>query len=313
MGPKHPVNPSPSQNQRMFGDTLTKKMDPRLKPSPISASTQNLNNSKIRMQKLEAAQPSNPVKPNMSSYVLRRERTFDMTLISDMGNRRKEEMKPKFSPQFQRKNRQLTTQERYKANLQPPPAVINNQVTSNMPQSAISKQRPTVSIIKSHEKMKTIDRKNIKKKPAENSVEQLFADVKNAKGSKENSVVSNTANSVSSSFNYVKGPAQNNGNNSPTNKSKQPEILIKPERSLNTPTNFSREQRESPLHIQQQQQQQPASSNFYYELKETPVDSETNDDKNEVNHAQMDMVNKFAEDILKMSTFDVSQTEGEFY
>ena len=297
MGPKHPVNPSqivPNQNQRLFGDTLTKKMDPRLKTS-LSTSTQNLNlnSPKIRMQKPEV--PLNPVRPNMTSY-LRRERTFDMTLMTDMG-RKKEEMKPKFSPQFQRKNRQLTTQERYKANVisQPPPQ------TSSTPQSAISKQRPVC--VKSHEKMKTIDRKNVKKKPAETSVEQLFAEAKNAKGSMENCTVSNTGNSVSSSFNYLKGPPTQNA---PNIVKKQPEII-----KSNSPPAFSRE---SPIHQipQQHQQQSSPNNNFYYELKETPVDSiETNDDKNEANHAQMDIVNKFAEDILKMSTFDVSQTEGK--
>ena len=301
MGPKqHPVNLSqavPNQNQRLFGDTLTKKMDPRLKTS-ISASTQNLNNPKIRMQKPEV--PLNPVKPNMTSY-LRRERTFDMTLMTDVG-RKKEEMKPKFSPQFQRKNRQLTTQERYKANVTsqplPPPQ------TSTPQTSAISKQRPVC--VKSHEKMKTIDRKNVKKKPAETSVEQLFADAKNAKVSNENSTVSNTGNSVSSSFNYLKGPPTQNAQNMIK---KQPEII-----KSNSPSAYSRESpiRQIQQHQHQPQQQQISPNNFYYELKETPVDSiETNDDKNEVNHAQMDIVNKFAEDILKMSTFDVSQTEGK--
>lgn len=305
MGPKqHPVNPPqivPNQNQRLFGDTLTKKMDPRLKTS-ISASTQNLNSPKIRqIQKPEV--PLNPVKPNMTSY-LRRERTFDMTLMTDVG-RKKEEMKPKFSPQFQRKNRQLTTQERYKANVtsQPPP-----QTTSTPQISAISKQRPVC--VKSHEKMKTIDRKNVKKKPSETSVEQLFADAKNAKVSNENSTVSNTGNSVSSSFNYLKGPPTQNAQNNIIKK--QPEII-----KSNSPT--AAYTRESPIRQiqqqqlpQQQQQQRISPNNFYYELKETPVDSiETNDDKNEVNHAQMDIVNKFAEDILKMSTFDVSQTEGK--
>lgn len=302
MGPKHPVNPSqivPNQNQRIFGDTLTKKMDPRLKTS-ISASTQNLNSPKIRMQKPEIPlNPNpNPVKPNMTSY-LRRERTFDMTLMTDVG-RKKEEMKPKFSPQFQRRNRQLTTQERYKANVtsQPPPQ-------TSTPQSAISKQRPVC--VKSHEKMKTIDRKNVKKKSTETtSVEQLFADAKNAKVSNENSTVSNTGNSVSSSFNYLKGPPTQNAQNIIK---KQPEIV-----KSNSPPAFSRESpiRQIQQQPQQQQQQQASPNNFYYELKETPVDSiETNDDKNEVNHAQMDIVNKFAEDILKMSTFDVSQTEGK--
>ena len=307
MGPKqqqqqqqHSVNPSPAvsnQNQRLFGDTLTKKMDPRLKTS-ISASTQNLNSPKIRMQKPET--PLNPVKPNMTSY-LRRERTFDMTLMTDVGKKR-EEIKPKFSPQFQRKNRQLTTQERYKANVtsQPPP------IQTSMPQtSAISKQR-TINV-KSHEKMKTIDRKQVKKKPSETSVVELFADAKNAKVSNDNSTVSNTGNSVSSSFNYLKGPSTQNAQNIIK---KQPEII-----KSNSPIAYSRE---SPIRQvqqtvqQQQQQQQQSPNNFYYELKETPVDSETNDDdKNEVNHAQMDIVNKFAEDILKMSTFDVSQTEGK--
>ncbi|CAG9807613.1 unnamed protein product [Chironomus riparius] len=307
VGPKqHPVNLSqavPNQNQRLFGDTLTKKMDPRLKTS-ISASTQNLNNPKIRMQ--NQAVPLNPIKPNMTSY-LRRERTFDMTLMTDVG-RKKEEMKPKYSPQFQRKNRQLTTQERYKANVTsqplPPPQ------TSTPQTSAISKQRPVC--VKSHEKMKTIDRKNVKKKPAETSVEQLFADAKNAKVSNENSTVSNTGNSVSSSFNYLKGPPTQNAQNIVK---KQPEII-----KSNSPTAYSREspirqiqQQQQHHHHQQQQQpqqQQISPNNFFYELKETTVDSiDTNDDKNEVNHAHMDIVNKFAEDILKMSTFDVSQTE----
>lgn len=273
-------------------------MDPRLKSS-ISASTQNLNSSKLRMQKPALETPLNPVKPNMSSYVMRRERTFDMTLMTDVG-RKKEEIKPKFSPQFQRKNRQLTTQERYKASVVSPPPPPT--------QSAINKQRPVN--IKSHEKMKTIDRKNINKKKPETSVEQLFADVKNTTTKPLNSTPSN---SVSSSFNYVKGPSTAAAQSSSPTVKKQPEV-VKSDRSHNTPTNISRE---SPLHIhpQQQSRQQSPSNNFYYELKETPVDSiETNvddDDKSEVNHAQMDAVNKFAEDILKMSTFDVSQTEGE--
>jgi hypothetical protein len=302
--PKKLIKPKAPMGQRLFGDTLTKNSNSNKNLS--SQYTQNnLNKSKepvkSAISKIVPPPQTNTKqmsKINPISY-LRRERTFDMSLTQTQNN---EKFRPKFSPQFQRKVsskieaakleiRPMTTQERYRAN------ISNRQAFQSELQSA-TKQRININS-KSHEKMLTIDKKVLKKKTS--SVPTVIEKpIVESKKSSDNSAMSNPTMSASSSFKFSKTKQSN----IPYESAKEQEIT---HTYMNEEDNF-------PNAITKEvatQQQQQFSSNFYYGMQEASVDTDDNEDENDVNQAQIDAINKFAEDIFKMSGTGGTQNQGE--
>lgn len=287
--------------QRLFGDTLTKhhQISVRNVQPQAERVTKTKETNKPQVSKVvpSPAKPSPMSKINPISF-LRRERTFDMSLIQ---TENKEKFKPKFSPQFHRKNfnepqpskpaevRQMSTQERYRANIanrvSAPPAALQSELQS------ATKARRSLAVTKC-EKIVTIDKKPLKKVPApEKSPPKALLEQKK---SSDNSAISNPTVSASSSFKYSK-PQQF--------ELKEPEIV-----------QFHRHgeeivaQRESVAKEDAHQQM----NNFYFGMQEASVDTD-NDDDNEADQAQMEAINRFAEDIFKMSRGGsfIPQSHGE--
>lgn len=343
--------------QRLFGDTLTKNLTPNRAPAqqpftpthPIKSKEPVIKSavSKIvpppavntAVNNSPAARPS---RINPMSY-LRRERTFDMTLTQTQNA---EKFKPKFSPQFQRKTtammnlprmevvqttktseiRQMTTQERYRANL------ANRNTAFQSELSSATKQRTTITAAKpkpsdGDEKMKTIDKKLAKKKqaappPVNQNDKTIEKPCVEAKKSSDNSAISNPTMSTSSSFRYSKAKQQSSMpyemSATPTSK-EPPEIVgytqhpppnVHPLEAEEENHATSRESimKENTAHLKPFNN---STNNFYYGMQEASVDTD-DEIENEPNHAQMDAINKFAEDIFKMSGSG-SKNQGEFY
>lgn len=292
--PEPPVSKTKTKTPRMFGDTLTKNhqnSSRSFQPLPERESpTKPKENGKSMVSKLVPSPTANPSlvsKINPISY-LRRERTFDMSL---MQTESKEKFRPKFSPQFQRKKfneptrpaetRQMSTQERYRANL------LNRAPAASGFQSELhsaTKVRRSL-VVTNAEKMLTIDKKPLKKpapvpetssSPVKNQLEQ--------KKSSDNSAIStsNPTISASSSFKYSK-PKQYDP--------KEPEIV-----------KYHRHGEEiiPPHEPTPKEDIQQQMNNFYFGMQEASVDTD-NEEDNEVDHAQMEAINRFAEDIFKMS------------
>lgn len=350
MSPPSTSSPSPSSDQsptkvkgkaqRLFGDTLTKNLTPNRAPAqqpftpthPIKSKEPVIKSavSKIVPPPVNAAVNNSPAarpsRINPISY-LRRERTFDMTLTQTQNA---EKFKPKFSPQFQRKTtammnlpridvmqttktseiRQMTTQERYRANLaNRTAAALQSELSS------ATQQRTTITAAKtkandSNEKMKTIDKKVAKKKqaapPPANSDKTNEKPCVEAKKSSDNSAISNPTMSTSSSFKYSKAKQQSSMpyemNATPASKELPPEIVgyIQHPPNNRTPETEEEDAATSRESIIKENNANNSTNNFYYGMQEASVDTD-DEIENEPNHAQMDAINKFAEDIFKMS------------
>lgn len=300
--------------QRLFGDTLTKNHQNLIRsvqPPPDRASP--VKSKEINKPMVSKVVPTPMSKINPISY-LRRERTFDMTL---MQTENKEKFRPKFSPQFQRKKyneptklaevRQMSTQERYRANIaNRSPAVPT--FKSEIQNANIARRSLAVT---SAEKMKTIDKKPLKKaaltpekSPAKAPVEQ--------KKSSDHSAISNPTVSASSSFKYSK-PKQYETKQYEQKQYEQKQYEPKEPEIVKYHRHGGEEivvKRESVPKEDAQQQM----NNFYFGMQEASVDTD-NDEENEADQAQMEAINRFAEDIFKMSgggSNCVPNSQGKF-
>lgn len=285
--PEPPIAKSKTSkmSQRLFGDTLTKNhqnavrsIQPQLQPERLMKSKEVSKPSQVKVNPAPVKQ-SSMSKINPISY-LRRERTFDMSLMQPEN---KEKFKPKFSPQFQRKKydqpqplksaelRQMSTQERYRAN------IANRSSIGPALQSELqnaTKIRRSMAVTNS-EKMLTIDKKPLKK-PAPAPEKAPVKPSLELNKSSDNSAISNPTVSTSSSFKY--------------SKPKEPEIVqyhrhgeeIIPSRERESVT-----KEDSQL------------NNFYFGMQEASVDTDY-EDETDVDQAQMEAINRFAEDIFKM-------------
>lgn len=274
-------------SQRLFGDTLTKNHQSNIRnvqPQPERMSKpREVGKPTVSKVIPSPAKPTQMSKINPMSY-LRRERTFDMSLMQPDN---KEKFKPKFSPQFQRKKfnepirpaeiRQMSTQERYRAN--------NSNRSSAGPtfqselQSA-TKLRRSLAVTNS-EKMSTIDKKPLKKPAPAPKIEKLPAKAPvEQKKSSDNSAISNPTVSASSSFKYSKPKPY---------EPKEPEIV-----------QYHRHGEEIVASREPVPKDDSHVNNFYFGMKEASVDTD-NEDENETEQAQMEAINRFAEDIFKMS------------
>lgn len=305
-------------SQRLFGDTLIKNSTPnrtsaqqQFTPThPIKSREPVVVKSAVSKivpppavttvvsNNLNATKPSriNPI-----SY-FRRERTFDMSLTQTQNA---EKFKPKFSPQFQRKTttqpmmtnlprmevihtaqktseiRQMTTSERYRANLSNRSSAFQSELSG-----ASKQQQRVISAVKnnsSDDKMQTIDKKATK------NVEKTIVV---AKKSSDNSAISNPTMSTSSSFKYTKAKQEIDA----TTKENHQQHHLE-ENFVTSREPIIKEQQTLPI--------SNSSNNFYYGMQEASVDTDDNDDEEIVesnNQAQMDAINKFAEDIFKMSS-----------
>lgn len=287
--PEPPTSKTKSKvamGQRLFGDTLTKNHQIAVRNVQSQAErvikAKEVNKPVVSKIIPAPAKPSQMSKINPISY-LRRERTFDMSL---MQNDDREKFKPKFSPQFQRKKfneppkpaevRQMSTQERYRANIanrvSAPPAALQSELQS------ATKARRSLAVT-NNEKMTTIDKKPLKK--AVPAPEKFPAKMPlELKKSSDNSAISNPTVSASSSFKYSK-PQQF--------ESKEPEIV-----------QYHRHGEEIVVQREPLLKDDQQMNNFYFGMQEASVDTD-NDDENETDHAQMEAINRFAEDIFKMS------------
>lgn len=310
---------SPHQQQQppKSKEPVPKSAISKIVPPPPAVANGNTNNAK-------------PSRINPISY-FRRERTFDMSLTQTQNT---EKFKPKFSPQFQRKStnlprmevvhnavqktaeiRQMTTQERYKASLPNRNTATPQQqsFSSDLPSATTKQQQQRVT----NERMQTIDKKDIKKKQqqqqqsavkSEKVVEKPSVE---AKKSSENSAISNPTMSTSSSFRYTKTKQQQlnlpyDGNMTPsTDERLQLETKEVEDFTASRDSITKDIQLEPPLQ-QHHHQQFNNVNNFYFGMQEASVDTDDNDDEieNDTNQAQMDAINKFAEDIFKMSSSD---------
>lgn len=280
----------PSMGQRLFGDTLTKNHQNAVRN--VQAQPERVIKSKETSKPALSKVISAPAKaaPSPFSY-LRRERTFDMTLMQPEN---KEKFRPKFSPQFQRKKynepirpaetRQMSTSERYRA------SVIANRASAGAALQSVSELQSTAKVrqsmaVTNSEKMKTIDKRPLKKQPAPAPApEKIPAKAPlEQKKSSDHSAISNPTVSASSSFKY--------------SKPKEPEIIQfhRHGEEIIAPRERDSQPKED---IQQQM------NNFYFGMKEASVDTDNDDDDendNEADQAQMEAINRFAEDIFKMS------------
>lgn len=274
--------------QRLFGDTLTKNHQSAVRsvqPQPDRSSpikSKDLNKPTVSKVIPSPAKPSPMSKINPISY-LRRERTFDMTL---MQTENKEKFKPKFSPQFQRKKyneptkpaelRQMSTQERYRANLANRSSAVP--AFQSELQSATKIRRSLA--VTNDEKMRTFDKKPLKK-PAPAPEKSAPKAPLEQKKSSDNSAISNPTVSASSSFKYSK-PKQYDP--------KEPEIV-----------QYHRHGEEIiPPPRDSVPKEDPQVNNFYFGMQEASVDTD-NEEDNDADQAQMEAINRFAEDIFKMS------------
>lgn len=292
--PTHPIKSSQTREPMSVKSAVSKIVPP---PAVTTVVSNNLNATK-------------PSRINPISY-FRRERTFDMSLTQTQNA---EKFKPKFSPQFQRKTtappmmtnlprmevihtaqktseiRQMTTQERYRANLSNRSSAFQSELSSASKQRVIS----GVKSSSNEDKMQTIDKKTTK------NVEKTIVV---AKKSSDNSAISNPTMSTSSSFKYTKAKQE----------------IVPFENGVTTKENHHLEEnfvtsREPIIKEQQILPINNSSNNFYYGMQEASVDTDDNDDEEIVegnNQAQMDAINKFAEDIFKMSSSG-SKNQGGF-
>lgn len=287
---KTPIKNKAPMGQRLFGDTLTKSHQNAVRnvlPDRVIKPKETKEVSKQTVTRVIPipAKPAQMSKINPLSY-LRRERTFDMTLMQPDN---KEKFKPKFSPQFQRKTynepskpveiRPMTTQERYRANNGNRSSTTAT--TASTFQSELrnaTKVRQSLAAM-SNEKMQTFDKRLLKKPaPVHEVTEQKSpakAPLEKTKSS-ENSAMSNPTMSASSSFKY--------------SKPKEPEIV-----------QYHRHGEEiiSPRESVSKDETHNQMNNFYFGMKEASVDTD-NEDENEVEQAQMEAINRFAENIFKM-------------
>jgi hypothetical protein len=325
--------------QRMFGDTLKNGKNMQLAKvkqkieSDIAIKPKEVTKTSVT-KVIPAPTQSKPAqiipKANPVSY-LRRERTFDMTL---MQTENKEKFRPKFSPQFQRKmnmsehqnhhqqqrqqpiveQRQMTTQERYRASVG---SRVNNNTNAGFQselQSATKLKRST-AITASDNKSKVLEKKPLKKMssmpiptepspppPLQNMNIKVMQKQPVEKKKSDNSAISNPTMSANSSFKFSK-PVLN----------KEPEII-----------QFHRHGEEIELPVTREQISSPKDdvhcnmNNFYFGMNEASVDTDEEDDnddnQNDVEAAQMDAINKFAENIFKMSSVGSSnmpQSQGK--
>lgn len=289
--PEPPTSKTKSKmpmGQRLFGDTLTKNHQSAIRsvqPQPDKLSpikSKELNKPTVSKVIPSPAKPSQMSKINPISY-LRRERTFDMSL---MQTENKEKFKPKFSPQFQRKKfneptkpaelRQMSTQERYRANL------ANRSSAAPAFQSELksaTKIRRSLAVT-NDEKMRTFDKKPLKKSSPSTEMSAPKAPVEPKKSS-DNSAISNPTVSASSSFKFSK-PKQYDP--------KEPEIV-----------QYHRHGEEIIPSRDSVPKEDPQLNNFYFGMQEASVDTDNDDDENDADQAQMEAINRFAEDIFKMS------------
>jgi hypothetical protein len=326
--------------QRLFGDTLKNNSTPNRASAQqkFSSPHQQPTKSKEPVPKsaiskivppppaalVNANNAAKPSRINPISY-FRRERTFDMSLTQTQNA---EKFKPKFSPQFQRKStnlprmevvhnavqktseiRQMTTQERYKANLTTRNAAAPQQ-QSDLTSATTKQQQQRMS--NGNERMQTIDKKDVKKKQnavkSEKVVEKPNIE---AKKSSENSAISNPTMSTSSSFRYTKTKQQQQQMNLPYDGNMTPSTDERLQLESKEVEDFTASRDSITKDIQLQppsphQQINNANNNFYFGMQEASVDTDDNDDEieNDANQAQMDAINKFAEDIFKMSSSD---------
>lgn len=292
--------------QRLFGDTLTKSHQNAVRnhsqlPERVIKSKETKEPPKSVVSKVvpAPAKPSPMSKINPISY-LRRERTFDMSLMQPEN---KEKFKPKFSPQFQRKSyaqpakpaesRQMTTQERYRAN-------ISNRLPTNT--SAFQNELKNAQNLRRSMGVNNNENSFEKKQPIKQPVAipektPVKAPVEKKKSS-ENSAMSNPTVSASSSFKFSK-PKQY--------EPKEPEIVQYHRHGEEVVAS----QRDSMSKDEVQQQM----NNFYFGMQEASIDTDNEDDNNS-DHAQMEAINRFAEDIFKMSSGSGGQmpnSQGEFF
>lgn len=277
-------------SQRLFGDTLTKSHQNSVRNvQPLVErviKSKEINKPTVSKVVPSPAKPSPMSKINPISY-LRRERTFDMSLMQPDN---KEKFRPKFSPQFQRKKyneppskpaeaRQMSTQERYRANISnrtsaPPPTALQTELLS------ATKARRSL-VVTNSEKMMTFDKKPLAKPSPAPEKSPVKAPLEQKKSS-DISAISNPTVSASSSFKYTKAKPY---------EPKEPEIV-----------QYHRHGEEIvvPRDSVPKDDTQNSLNNFYFGMQEASVDTD-NDDDNEADQAQMEAINRFAEDIFKMS------------
>lgn len=288
--PEPPMLKSKSKapiGQRLFGDTLTKNHQNAVRSvQPLPDRIAPIKSKEFNKPAMSKVLPS-PAKPAQMSKInpisyLRRERTFDMSL---MQTENREKFKPKFSPQFQRKAfqepsrpaeiRQMSTQERYRANIANRSSAAPTSAFQSELQSATKVRRSLA--LTSSEKMRTIDKKPLKKATPAPEKPAPKATVEHKKS--DNSAISNPTVSASSSFKYSK-PKQYDP--------KEPEIV-----------QYHRHGEEI-LSPRESVPKDDQMNNFYFGMQEASVDTD-NDDDNDADQAQIEAINRFAEDIYKMS------------
>ena len=298
--------------QRLFGDTLPKKTQniTKIQSQINTRALVNVTKPKEKPMLVHASNKLTPApaklspvsKVNPISY-LRRERTFDLSLMQIPN---KEKFKPKFSPQFQRKIPSEVVQLRHQLPLpmlernrvNPPGfrASVSSNFNSEL-QNVTNKRRSMV--VTNSERMRTIDKPF--KKPAPIPVlvkESIKAPLKmtikaplESKKSSENSAISNPTLSASSSFKYTK-----------------PKLLASYE--MKKPE-FDKFPNEEDLIKETIAKDEAQLNNFYFGMNEASVD--TDDDENAADQEQMEAINRFAEDIFKMGSAYVSQSQGNFF
>lgn len=211
---------------------------------------------------------------------LRREKTFDMTLIHSV-SREREMAKPKYSPQMEQRRKELPAQERNKINLKS----YNNG-------AILLSQRP------SNEKMKTIDRKSPRKKLNEvtekSSVPSMIENSnisRNAIRNSKNSNIPQIAKKQDFNENFRSKP--NMLKQQPSNSS--PKIIRA----------FSKE-----LHEQTVTEEISTKENVNTMNNSTMISSMNETQVAEKIHAHNDVINKFAEELTRMESFDTTPVKG---
>ena len=295
--------------QRLFGDTLPKKTQniTKIQSQINTRAPVNVTKPKEKPMLVNASNKLTPApaklspvtKVNPISY-LRRERTFDLSLMQTPN---KEKFKPKFSPQFQRKIPSEMVQLRHQL---PLPMLERNRVnpgfrasiSSNFNselQNVTNKRRSMV--VTNSERMRTIDKPFKKPAPIPAPVKEPIKAIQKmpikapleSKKSSENSAISNPTLSASSSFKYTK-----------------PKLLASYE--MKKPE-FDKFPNEEDLIKEALAKDEAQLNNFYFGMNEASVD--TDDDENAADQEQMEAINRFAEDIFKMGSTYVPQSQGK--
>lgn len=297
--------------QRLFGDTLPKKTQniTKIQSQINTRAPVNVTKPKEKPMLVNASHKLTPAPTKLSPVIpkvnpisyLRRERTFDLSLMQTPN---KEKFKPKFSPQFQRKQSpsemvQLRHQlplpmlERNRVN----PgfrASISSNFNSEL-QTVTNKRRSMV--VTNSERMRTIDKPFKKPAPIPAVVKEPIKAAQKmpikapleSKKSSENSAISNPTLSASSSFKYTK-----------------PKLLASYE--MKKPE-FDKFPNEEDLIKEALAKDEAQLNNFYFGMNEASVD--TDDDENAADQEQMEAINRFAEDIFKMGSTYVPQSQGK--